>query len=81
MDDAAWPSTCKPPRPSRKGWRPNLAPRPLLTQHDLPAVIETDDMKQVLSDIDADYADRLCCCCRHRAVLVCVPLASLALAG
>ena len=68
---------------SRNSGKPrlNLAPRPLLTQHNRPAVTETDDMKRVLPDIDADHADRLCRCCRHGVLLVWVPLASLALAG
>jgi hypothetical protein len=58
-----------------------LGTRPLLTQHDHPAVVETDDMKRVLPNIDANYADRLCCCGGHGVLLVWVPPASILLAG
>jgi hypothetical protein len=34
------------------------------------------------SNIDANYGDRIvCCCCRHGVLLVWAPLASLPLAG
>ncbi len=57
-----------------------LPARPLLTQHDRAAMVETDNMKRVLPDIDADYADRLCCCRGNGVLLVWVPLTSLTLA-
>jgi hypothetical protein len=31
--------------------------RPLLSQHNRTAMIERDDVKRVLADIDADYGD------------------------
>src|SRR5690349_8927234 len=60
----------------------HLATRPLLTQHDRTAIIEGYDVEGVLSNIDANYGDRvLCCCCRHSVLLVWTPLISLSLAG
>src|SRR5262249_1208488 len=60
----------------------HLATRPLLTQHDRTAIIKGYDVEGVLSNIDANYADRvLCCCCRRSVSLVWAPLTSLSLAG
>src|SRR4051795_824525 len=58
----------------------DLATRPLLTQHNCAAIIQTDDVERVLTDIDADYGNRNLCCRSHGVLLVLAPLASLSLA-
>jgi putative transposase len=59
-----------------------LATRPLLTQHDRTAMIESHDVERVLPNIDANYGNRILCCCRgHCVLLVRAPLASLSLGG
>ena len=59
----------------------DLTTRPLLPQHDHAAMIQTDDVERVLTDIDADYGNRNLCCRSHGVLLVLAPLASLSLAG
>jgi hypothetical protein len=58
-----------------------LTTRPLLPQHDRAAMIQTDDVERVLTDIDADYGNRNLCCRSQGVLLVLAPLASLSLAG
>jgi hypothetical protein len=59
-----------------------LVARPLLTQHDRTAIIESYNVERVLPNIDTNYGDRiLCCCSGHCVLLVWAPLASLSLAG
>ena len=48
----------------------NLATRPLLTQHDCTAAIETDDVERVLADIDTDYSNYVVEIVRHSVLLV-----------
>ena len=59
----------------------HLTTRPLLPQHDRAAMIQTDDVERVLTDIDADYGNRNLCCRSQGVLLVLAPLASLSLAG
>ena len=59
-----------------------LVARPLLTQHDRTAIIESYNVERVLPNIDTNYGDRiLCCCSGHYVLFVWPPLASLSLAG
>jgi hypothetical protein len=48
----------------------NLATRPLLTQHDRTAPVQTNNVERVLADIDADYGDPRVCCRSHGVLLV-----------
>ena len=59
----------------------HLAARPLLAKHHGPAIIETNEVELVLTNINADYCRRSRCCRRHSVLLVWAPLASLSLAG
>src|SRR4051794_38754506 len=58
----------------------DLTTRPLLPQHDCATTIEPNDVKRVLTDINADYGNRTLCCRSHGMLLVLAPLASLSLA-
>jgi len=61
--------------------RVHLATRPLLPQHDRPALIKANNVERVLTNIDAHYDDRGVQYLRHGVLLVfgaCCQLRSLA---
>jgi hypothetical protein len=61
--------------PDQTGWHIgeahfNLATRPPLPQHNGAALIQANDVKRILPDIDADYGDRSLLCLSHGVLLV-----------